>query len=165
MRAAAVALLLACSPTRDVVPETHDVRGADAGPSPSAGDYVYVATHPHATIGVVAVREMTAEDAKRIAEKLASDLEACALSLEPSGRLAVGAAKYTVGASQKGTGEIGEIRLAPGNDVAANALLCIAAPVRTTSFPQGSSMLLEATWNPVRSGNGRSVVSDAGGSL
>ncbi len=156
----ALLFVSACSPPRDFVPETHDVRGGDAAPP---DEYVYVAKRDHGVIGVVATREMTADDAKRIAEKLADDLEACSRNLEASGKLAVGAAKLTAGASQKGTGEIGEIRLSPGNDVAANALLCVAAPIRTTGFPQGSSLLLEITWNPVRSGKAPDSSLDGGG--
>lgn len=154
MRAALFALLLSCSPPRDVVPETHDVRGVVDASVPTDDQYVYVAKREHGVLGVVATKEMSVDDAKRIADHLADELESCARSLEPSGKLAVGAAKLTAGASQKGVGEIGEIRLAPGADVAANALLCIAAPIRSTNFPQGSSLLLEVTWNPVRSGNG-----------
>jgi hypothetical protein len=155
---ALVVVLAACSPSRDVVPDTRDVRvvtGPDGGGGGVGGGYAFVAKRPHGAIGLAGVRFMDEVTAHKIVERLGDELEACAKRLEEQGTLVEGAARY-VAAGPKGSGEIGDMELAPGGAVAANALLCIVAPVRATQFPASKdgvpALLLEASWSPSRAG-------------
>lgn len=159
LAAAGVIAASACSPSRDVVPDTRDVRvvaGGDAGGGPSgAGGYAWVAKRPHGALGLAGAKNIDEASARRIVERLADELEACAVRLESAGTLVEGAARYVAASGERGTGEIGEMQLAPGSPVAANALLCLAAPVRSTPFPPAGkaglpAILLEATWSPLR---------------
>lgn len=153
----------ACSPaSRDVVPETRDVRASadlDAGAANRSGGsadaYAWVARRAHGAVGLAGARHVDGESAKRIVERLADELDACAARLQAEGTLVEGAARFVAATGARGTGELGEMQLAPGSAVAANALLCIAAPVRATTFPPAGSegvpaLLLEASWSPLR---------------
>lgn len=152
----------ACSPSpRDVVPESRDVRVTpDAGATDA---YVHVARRPHGVVALAEARHMKDEDARAIIERIADDLERCATSLEAQRLLVDGAARVVAIAGPNGTPAL-NVRFAPGDAVAQNALLCIVAPVRATTFPAATSgtpgLALEATWGPVK---GRT--SDAGGEL
>lgn len=138
------------SPPRDVVPESRDVRVA-----PDEDTYVYVARRPHGAIGLAEARHMKDEDASAIVERLANDLERCAARLEAEGTLARGAARIVAIAGPGGTPAL-SVRLAPGDAVAHNALLCIIAPARAMTLPppdHGATpgLAIEATWGPTRS--------------
>jgi len=151
---------LACSPAvRDVVPETHDVRG-DPGPAKAdAGSrtdgYEHVARRSRVAVGLVGFRHLTFEEAKRAIDRIADDLEACARAVEKRGELAVGAAQLVVMAGPRGTSDVTDMRLAPGGPVAANALECLIAPLRSTPLAGASAdaggpatLAIEATWEP-----------------
>jgi hypothetical protein len=150
--------LAACpSPPRDVVPESHDVRGdvgdAAAPPSQEQSPYTYVARRPHAAVGLVGAHFMSDADAQRIVDRVADDLEGCARRVEQRGELAEGAAQLVAVTGSRGTAEVTDLRLAPGGPVAANALECIVAPLRATTLPAASkagvpALAIEATWGP-----------------
>lgn len=162
----AVVALLGCSPgnSRDVVPESRDVRlgpgaaadgGTPRGQDPGAG-YAYVAKRPHAAVGLVGARDLSDEDARRVVDRLADDLESCAARVERRGELAEGAMQLVAIAGPKGNAEVTDMRLAPGGPVAANALECVVAPMRASTLVGSGSMrdgglptvAIEATWGP-----------------
>lgn len=157
----------ACSPSpRDVVPESRDVNIAH----PDAGDtdaYVHVARRPHGIVGLAEARYMKDEDARAIVERLANELERCAAALEAKRLLVEGAVRIAAVAGPEGTPAL-NVRLAPGDAVAQNALVCIIAPFRAMMLPppnaQGSpGLAIEATWGPLRQPS--APKGDAGGSL
>lgn len=162
----------ACSaPGRDVVPETHDVRGPvpDAAAPRRADAYAYVARRPHAAVGLVGAHFMTDADAQRIVDRVADDLESCARRLEQRNELVEGALQLVAVTGSRGTAEITDVRFAPGGPVAANALECIVAPLRANAFPAATkagvpAVAIEATWGIVTSANTDAGV-DAGRSL
>ena len=94
---------------------------------------------------------MKDEEARMIVERIADDLERCATSLEAQRLLVDGAVRIVAVAGPNGIPAL-NVRLAPGDAVAQNALLCIVAPVRATSFPSSTKgtpgMAIEATWGP-----------------
>jgi hypothetical protein len=151
------ALVAACSPSpRDVVPKSRDVRvqpGGDAGVNPEA--YVYVARRTHGIVALAEARHMTDAEARAIVDRVANDMQECAQRLEAQGTLVEGAARIVAVASPNGTPLL-NVRLAPGDAVAQNALLCLIAPVRAISFPRNASpnappgLAIEATWGPNR---------------
>jgi hypothetical protein len=154
--------LTACpTPGRDVVPETHDVRGAvpdAAAPRAAADAYVYVARRPHAAVGLVGAHFMTDADAARIVDRVADDLESCARRLEQRNELVEGALQLVAVTGSRGTAEITDVRFAPGGPVAANALECIVAPLRANAFPAATkagvpAVAIEATWGIATSAN------------
>lgn len=96
---------------------------------------------------------MRDEDARLIVERIADDLERCATRLEAQGLLVDGAVRVVAVAGPNGTPAL-NVRLAPGDAVAQNALLCIVAPIRATTLPPPSAagtpgLAIEATWGPV----------------
>jgi hypothetical protein len=157
--------LTACpAPGRDVVPETHDVRGAmpdgaaPRGATAPADAYVYVARRPHAAVGLVGAHFMTDTDAARIVDRVADDLESCARRLEQRNELVEGALQLVAVTGSRGTAEITDVRFAPGGPVAANALECIVAPLRANAFPAATkagvpAVAIEATWGVATSAN------------
>jgi hypothetical protein len=153
--------LAGCPPSgRDVVPETHDVRGAspDAAAPAHPDDYAYIARRPHAAVGLVGAHFMTDADAQRIVDRIADDLETCAGRVEQRGELVDGAVQLVAVTGSRGTADVTDMRLAPGGPVAANALECILAPLRATTLPAATkagvpALAIEATWGPAPSGN------------
>jgi hypothetical protein len=151
-------MLTACPPSgRDVVPETHDVRGAveDAAPAPRKDAYAYVARRPHGAVGLVGAHFMSDADAQRFVDRVADDLEACAGRLEQRNGLVEGALQLVAVTGPRGNAEVTDIRYAPGGPVAANALECIVAPLRASTLPPATdagtpALAIEATWGPVR---------------
>lgn len=173
-RVAAAASLAACAacspPPRDVVPASRDVHVTrEAGemearadgaseteerarePSATAG-YEYVARRPHGVIALAEARHVNHEAARAIVERLADELERCASGLEAEGLLVRGAARVVAIADPSGAPAL-NVRVAPGDDVAHNALLCIVSPVRATSLPSDGrgtpGIAIEATWGPL----------------
>jgi hypothetical protein len=158
--ASAFALALAgCPPSgRDVVPETHDVRGApeDAAPPPRPDAYAYVARRPHGAVGLIGAHFMSDADAQRIVDRIADDLETCAEGLDKRAALVEGALQLVAVTGSRGNAEVTDIRFAPGGPVAANALECIVAPLRATPLPAATragvpALAIEATWAPLHS--------------
>lgn len=165
--AACCGLALGCPPGRDVVPETHDVRGTapDASPPPRTDGYAYVVRRPHGAVGLVGAHYMREDEAQRIVDRVVDELEACARRLEERGALVEGAVQLVAITGPRGTAEVTDIRFAPGGPVAANALECIVAPLRASPFPAGTdaglpAVAIEATWAP-----NRTAKPDAGSSL
>jgi hypothetical protein len=115
---------------------------------------------------------MKDEDARAIVERIADDLERCATGLEARQLLVEGAARVVAVAGPSGTPAL-NVRFAPGDAVAQNALLCLVAPVRATTFPASTTggtpgLAIEATWGPARAsleGPMGPRSSDAGGPL
>lgn len=147
----------ACAPSqpRDYVPETHDVRSndVDAAPPPRPGAYAYVARRPLGAIGLAGVRNMSDADARRFVDVAADEMERCAEGQRADGTLVDGAARLVVGGTPQGHAQIGQMEIAPGGAVAANALLCLVAPIKTLPFPPAApektpAILLEVTWGP-----------------
>lgn len=142
----------ACSPSpRDVVPESHDVRTT---PQVGGEAYVHVARRAHGTVALAESRYIKDADARAMTEKIADDLERCAIGLEAQHLLVEGAARIVAIAGPDGTPAL-NVRLAPGDAVAQNALLCLVAPVRATTLPAPTSagtpgFAIEATWGPPR---------------
>lgn len=157
---AIVAGLVHCSPNqpRDVTVESRDERIVgivDAGKTDAPDGYVYVARRAHGAIGLVGAKHMSNDDAIRFTDRLADELEACAVRQEARGSLAEGAASLVVVAAKDGSASVGDIQLAPGGAVAANALECLVAPARAATFPHVSkagitALAIEATWSPRR---------------
>ena len=149
---ATLVLSAGCSPSpRDVVPESRDVR---VTPDASVAEtYVHVARRPHGAVALAEARHLKDEDARAMVERLADDLERCATMLEAQGSLVDGAVRIVAVAGPDGTPAL-NVRLAPGDAVAQNALLCIIAPVRATALPPPDArgtpgIAIEATWGPL----------------
>lgn len=166
----AVVVVSACSPPRDVVTDSHDVRvTSDASATPQRQDgYAYVTRRAHAAVGLIGARFMSEADAHRIVDRIADDLETCAKRLESRNDLVEGAVSLVAFTGPRGNAEISDIRFAPGGPVAANALECIVSPLRTTTFPAVlkaglPAVAIEATWAPNRPGSPANP--DAGGPL
>jgi hypothetical protein len=149
-----VAVLAACSPSgpRDVAGENKDVRiqpGGDAGATPPPSEaYVYVARRPHGVVALAEARQIPEEESHAIIEKLANDLETCATRLESEHTLVEGAARIVALAQPQGPPAL-NVKLAPGGDVAQNALMCLVAPIRSLPLTKGG-LAIEYTWGPAR---------------
>lgn len=94
---------------------------------------------------------MRAAEARRIIEQLADELDRCATDLAARGLLVEGAARIVAVAGPTGTPAL-SVKLAPGDAVAQNALLCLIAPVRALTLPPANEttpgLAIEATWGP-----------------
>lgn len=142
-----------CSPSpRDVVPESRDVRVTpDGGVTTPSETYVYVARRPHGIVGLAEARHMKDDEARSLVDRIADELERCATNLDAQGLLVDGAARVVAIASASGAPAL-NVRFAPGDAVAQNALLCLVAPIRATPFPPATQpnappgLAIEATW-------------------
>jgi hypothetical protein len=139
------------------VPDTREVRGAvgDGGAEP-ADAYVYVARRPRGVVALAEARQISDDDARKIVDRIADDLDRCAADLAAQGRLVPGAARVVAVAGPDGTPAL-NVRLAPGDAVAQNALVCLLAPLRAHPLPleaaeAGASrppgLAIEVTWAP-----------------
>jgi hypothetical protein len=155
--ALASGLVAACSPSpRDVVPESRDVRAAPS--AHGSEDYVYVARRPHGAIALAEARHMSDGAARAIVDRLADELERCASDLDAKGLLVLGAVRVVAVASDAGVPVL-SVRLAPGDAVAQNALLCIVAPMRAMALPPSTEgrtpgLAIESTWGPAKGAGG-----------
>jgi hypothetical protein len=144
-----------CGATRDVIPETHDVR-AGTGGEPDAGTdaYVYVARRPLGIVALAEARGMDGKLAARAVDHLADALDSCATEVGRQGRLVDGAARIVAMVGPDGAITGLNVKLAPGAAVAANALLCLVTPLKLTTFPAADAdagsrgLAIEATWGP-----------------
>lgn len=156
-----LAACAACSPPpRDVIPASRDVHVApeanatedSAHEASATAGYEHVARRPHGVIALAEARHMNHADARAIVERLADELERCASGLEAEGLLVRGAARVVAIADPSGAPAL-NVRVAPGEDVAHNALLCIVSPVRATTLPGAGrgtpGIAIEATWGPL----------------
>lgn len=163
---------LACGPSRDVVPETRDVRVVEGEQAARAGGggYARVARRPHGVVALADARQLTDDDAQRLVDRVADDLERCSAQLEREGALVDGAARIAAQIGPRGTPEGFDVRVAPGGAVAANALLCVIAPIRalTLSAPPGGTtptFTLDATWAPTGAPRSAAPPSRPGGGV
>ena len=94
----------------------------------------------------------------RAADHLADALDACATNLAAKGRLVEGTIRIEASVADDGSVRVGHVTVAPGDAVAANALLCVMAPLKLTTFPAGAGdggarrLAIDASWGP---GQGR----------
>jgi hypothetical protein len=123
-----------------------DARG-DAG-APSNEAYAYVARRAHGVVALAEARQMSDDESHAIIEKLANDLESCATRLEAEHTLVEGAARIVAIAQPQGPPAL-NVKLAPGGDVAQNALMCLVAPIRSLPFNKGG-LAIEYTWGPAK---------------
>jgi hypothetical protein len=154
----------ACGTGRDLVPETHDVRGASVDlASPDAqdrGGYEYVAKRALCIVGLAEARGIEREVTTRTIDTLADSLEACAENLSGGGKLVDGAARIAAEVSAGGVPSGLALKVSPGGAVAANAILCFIAPFKLTSFPAVGpdapprGLAIEAAWGPHVQGRG-----------
>jgi hypothetical protein len=139
-----------CSPSPpDVVPTSRDVRVV-----PDAGEdtYGYVARRPHGVVALAEARDMDEAQAHALVDRFADDLERCATALDARGELVSGAARVVAVADPGGSPAL-NVKLAPGEAVAQNALLCLIAPIRSAAFPLSGKrpgLAIEATWAPTK---------------
>jgi hypothetical protein len=144
---------------KDIVPESRDVRVTDPAAIDDAykkasDGYVYVARR---SLGIVALAEARGMDdavATRVIDRLADQLDACAATLAKQGKLVSGALRVVAPVTADGAIGAINLKLAPGNDVAANALLCLVAPLKLIAFPPADAgargLAIEATWGPTK---------------
>ena len=136
-----------------MVPETHDVVVGE-GDGAGRGGYLYVARRP---LGFVALANQTGigdEAGRRVADHLADALDACATNLAAKGRLVEGTIRLDASVADDGSLRVGHVTVAPGDGVAANALLCVMAPLRLTAIAAAPGdagarrFALDARWGP-----------------
>jgi hypothetical protein len=149
--------LVSCGGGRDVIPESHDVRGAPAAAdsgSAATGGYAYVARRPLGAVALAEARGLDEAIAFHVVDHLADALAACAEGLTRQGKLVVGAARIAAEIAPDGAPRGLALKVAPGGSVAANAILCLITPFKLTTFPlaregQGPrGIAIEATWGP-----------------
>lgn len=158
------ALAAACASAgsaRDTVPASSDVRTREDAPARSQEAYGYVATRPHVVVALAEARGIDDSSAHRMVDDLASRVSACFLALASRGELAEGAARIVLVAGPEGGVGGLRVRLAPGDAVTRNALLCVAPAVKLVPLPAPPreakvGMALELTW-------GRTTTPDPGG--
>jgi hypothetical protein len=153
--ACAVLTLSCASSTRDVVPETHDVRAGDATGQPAAkrDAYAFVARRPMGFVALASEHGLGAEIAAGAAGHLADSMDACAMGLARNGRLVDGAIQVSASIAPDGAVVVTHVTVAPGDAVAANALLCVMAPLKMITFPPGDAsaqrgIAIDASWGP-----------------
>jgi hypothetical protein len=150
--------LLACGPSRDVVPESREVRGAES--VAAQGTYAYVARRPHGIVGLAEARGIVEEVAERAVDRLADELERCAVRLAEGGQLAEGAARVVAYVDENGAVGKPLVKASPGAGVVQNALVCIVSPMRLLGFPPAAAdagaaqrgIAIEARWGAPRGG-------------
>jgi hypothetical protein len=163
-KAAAVSSLLAALPScagsggegHDVVPESRDVqvRGTVAGAEGSAGGasqgYDYVARRPLAVVALAEARGLDSAVARAAVDRLADALDACVTEEGRKGTLSRGAARVIAPIDTNGAVTGTSLRIDPGAGVAANAVVCLVAPLRMMSFPPADAgsrgIAVEALW-------------------
>ena len=139
----------ACGPTRDVVPESHDVqRAAPAG----EGGYEYVARRPMGIVAVAESRGLPRDVVTGVADRMANALDACMTHLASEGRLVPSAARVATHVGRDGSLTGLAVTLTPGPGPTANGLLCFVSPFKLVRFPIADvdpatrGLALEATW-------------------
>jgi hypothetical protein len=143
------ALLAACAPSRDVIPESHDVQAAA---STSEAGYEYVARRPLAVIAVAESRGLPREVVTGVADRLANALDVCATRLAGERRLVPSAARVAAHIDRDGVPTSLALTLTPGPGPTANALLCFVSPFKLVRFPASDAdpstrgIAIEAAW-------------------
>jgi hypothetical protein len=156
---AAVAVgLVACASAggggRDVVPESHDVQMADAGPAASSQGYDYVAKRPLAIVALAEARGIDQAIARAAIDRIADALDSCATEQGRRGALTKGAARVVAQIDERGIVSGTNVKLDPGPGVVTTAVACFVAPVKMLVFPptEGGTaergIAVEALWGP-----------------
>ncbi len=146
-------------PSRDVVPDTHELRvgpGVDAGAAaPPPEGYVYVAKRPHGLVALAEARGLDDGAARSVIDHLADELEGCATRLLAEGRLAKdGAGRVVAAIAADGSIAGLNVKAAPGPQTTANLLMCVVSPLKLVTFPPDAAdagarprgVAIEATW-------------------
>jgi hypothetical protein len=139
---------------KDVVPETHDVHVAAAT---AEGSYVHVARRTLGFVALAGEQGLGTEAASRVVDALADSMDVCATDLGRKGRLVDGAIRLRGSIDANGAVALNQVTVAPGDAVAANALLCVIAPLKLKSFgPRPAdeadagarTIAIDASWGP-----------------
>jgi hypothetical protein len=140
----------------DAVPPANARRAAVEGGRGEDGDdgggYVYVARRALGTVALAEARNLEDAQAFAIVDKLANQLDACALAVGKDGRLAPGAARLIVQFGADGLVAGTNLKTSPGSSALANALLCFVSPARQLALGPADAdggvraIALEATW-------------------
>ena len=142
--------IFSCGGGRDVVPETHDVRG-DQKPTTQDG-YDYLARRSLGTVGLAEARGISADVAARAIDRVADSLDACEKDLRAQNRFVGGAIRIVALIDDRGAVEGVNVKLSDDKGAAANAILCVVAPVRLLTFPPNDGdagqrgIAIEASW-------------------
>lgn len=157
---ALAASALSCSPGRDVVPVSKDVRGTGTAvgtdvPKP-VDSYEYVARRKLGTVALAEGRGLPKEVAGHAVEALADRLQACAADLEKSGKLVRGATRVVAVIEPDGSVNGLNVKVSQGKAAAANAILCVISPLRALTFPAvdgdaggARGIAIEAAWEGI----------------
>ena len=144
--------ILDCGGGRDVVPETHDVRGEQKQSAAQDG-YDYVAHRPLGTVGLAEARGIPADVAARAVDRVADQLDACEKDLRSQDKFVAGAIRIVALVDDRGAVEGVNVKISDDKGAAANAILCVVAPVRLLTFPPSDGdagqrgIAIEASWN------------------
>src|SRR5207245_6634815 len=120
----------------------------------SAEGYVYVARRSFGVVALAEARGLGDDVAARAIDRLADTLEGCAIDLNRQGKLVDGALRVVASIERDGSVSGLNLKLEQGNGIAANALLCVVAPLKLLTFPAAEGdagargIALEATWGP-----------------
>jgi hypothetical protein len=159
---AAWAAASACaSTTRDVVPETHDVHVTAGGGQGTQAAYAHIARRPLGFVALARQVGLGDDIGAQATEHLADALDACATTLAAKGRLVDGTIRIDASVAADGSVVISHVTVAPGDGVAANALLCVVAPLKLTVFSPETGrgpargFAIDASWGPPQTGPAR----------
>ncbi len=150
--ACALCALSCAGANRDVVPETHDVRAGESG-SDKQDSYAFIARRPMGFVALSNEHGLGPEIASGAVGHLADSLDACATGLARNGRLVDGAVRVSATIGPEGSVSVSHVTVAPGDAVAANALLCVIAPLKMITFTPVDAkaqrgIAIDASWGP-----------------
>jgi hypothetical protein len=142
---------------RDVVPASHDVVGG-AATAQSAEGYDYVARRPLAVVALAEGRGLDPVIARAAIDRLADRLDACVTDEAGKGGGRVeGAARVVAQIGANGAVAATQVRIDPGGNGAASAVVCLVAPMKLLTFPpadhEGRGIAVEALWGHVQMKN------------
>jgi hypothetical protein len=120
---------------RDVVPESHDVQVADAGPAPTSQGYDYVARRSLAIVGLAEARGIDPDVARAAIDRVADALDTCAREQSQRGALTSGAARVVAEIDERGLVSGTNVKIDPGPGVVTTAVACFVAPMKMLVFP------------------------------
>jgi len=120
---------------RDVVPESHDVQVADAGPPASSQGYDYVAKRAQAIVALAEARGIDQDVARAAVDRVADALDACASEQGRRGTLTKGAARVVAQIDERGLVSGTNVKIDPGPGVVTTAVACFVAPMKMLVFP------------------------------
>ncbi|WP_394847978.1 hypothetical protein LZC95_11000 [Pendulispora brunnea] len=141
-----------------MVAESRDVRGVDPAnapaAAPSSNGYEYVARRALTTVGLAEGRGLSREIAQRATDSVADAMQRCGADAAAQGKWVKGAARVVARIAPDGNLSDVQVKVAPGADVAANAILCFIAPIKSLTFPPADAdagttqrgIAFEAAW-------------------